>query len=756
MARTGAAYGFEGGDLYNLTTLGTAPTVDATAARTGNYGLHVNVASNTSSVVQITTGTTGQSVLFTYFAVKFVAIPSVKRTIARFFTQNAAASNLELAIGSDGKLVLQLNAGATIVATGGSALVAGQWYTIEVGLDLRATGGTYVALRLNGQIEINYVQSAAIATTHNNILYLGANSATEASALEMYVDDVVIDLEEWVMHRRIKRLNVASVNTDSANWTLVGAADKASALNTTLHDDDSGFLVSSATITDIITFNLDPLPADAVGIRGMWGRVRIKRDTATASQIQPSWQFLGFTNDWDVVGASAAYTEVLDTGESGRGSPVHPCWDRTTASNAKVRLKPTTAAQTRVTEVYVEVEYSDIAGSDKDIPRRDLIAGFGVGSEEIAAFSGLAAGNVTFVAHPLSGVDPSQAYSAHFAPTGVTAARVEWTGGTDTFVATGNRKTAFLKFDLYVTALPAVSATLFSLTLATFLVRIYSDGSLDATTSTATSARTAAGLIQLNHLHNVQVQVRPASGAAATDGEVFVWVDGVLVITVPSCRPTSSAITSQSQRFGSTTAVAWDYYVSNLITDMCSVPDRDGRLGYLFPAGVGTDVTPAGTWTAVGDTAAWQTIDDPIGAVSDSDTTYVLSPASLADRQSYQTTDVAAGAQTIIGVLVAQSGKANAAGSPSGGPDLRYLGPGSGPGTNSFSNAAYDINGYKQQIARGRGRWTPTLLNSAELSNIVASSVATQIRFTRLFAVYEYLSRTQTFNRNLGMLAMVG
>lgn len=209
--------GFETGDGSEILTLGAGVTVQSTTVRTGNYALKAVAASSTftqslsatQSVIRYYIQFSG-SVLFAVLGRERSSTPANRlqllTTAGPHFQVNDAAATLGL-----------------VAATGTLIPVIGQWYRVEVVLDLAAGG--IVQVWVNGVLDINTTHTSNVSATPT----IGYTCVGNAASNEVYFDDIRIDtgtLTPPGAGQIIARQGVAGTPTYDA-WTKNGAATAA-------------------------------------------------------------------------------------------------------------------------------------------------------------------------------------------------------------------------------------------------------------------------------------------------------------------------------------------------------------------------------------------------------------------------------------------------------------------------------------------------------------------------------------------------
>lgn len=173
-------------------------------ARTGARSMRCNAASGVAAFFT-TGGAYGNGNERVHFGLYVATMPSVARVIAGL----TGATDASLILNSTGTIAYTAN--NVTIGTSSTALTTGQWYWIGY----RAFDGTSVAcLQINGVTEVTG-SPGSISTTANG--YLGLR-LTEASAADIYIDDLIVDNAAFLASSKVALLQPISDNTRT-NWT---------------------------------------------------------------------------------------------------------------------------------------------------------------------------------------------------------------------------------------------------------------------------------------------------------------------------------------------------------------------------------------------------------------------------------------------------------------------------------------------------------------------------------------------------------
>jgi hypothetical protein len=194
--------GFEAGDATEAVGSTGTFSVQGTTKRTGQYALQCNPASSTAGNLSLgawaATGATANIArtleTFYTFYVRFAAIPS--GTTEFVVCGTASASPVaRCRITSGGAVTL---AGATTSATV-ATLVSGTWYRF----DMRVTSNSTCGLAIDGGTE----QTCTGNNLNQDRLYLGRTVTSEAFALDVCFDDVLINTTGFPGAGEVRRLD---------------------------------------------------------------------------------------------------------------------------------------------------------------------------------------------------------------------------------------------------------------------------------------------------------------------------------------------------------------------------------------------------------------------------------------------------------------------------------------------------------------------------------------------------------------------
>lgn len=174
-------------------------TISNAQARTGSYSLRLNAASGASASANVPAG-----INYMNFGLYIATMPSVTRQIAG---ATAAAGVQNLALNSDGTLAVRNN--TTVVGTSTTALLTDRWYWI--GYRNIGDGANTAQLQINGTTEVTGTGGSSAGGTIGAI-------GTEASAIDIYVDDYITDSAAFVAPSRVNLAKPIS-DVSRTDWT---------------------------------------------------------------------------------------------------------------------------------------------------------------------------------------------------------------------------------------------------------------------------------------------------------------------------------------------------------------------------------------------------------------------------------------------------------------------------------------------------------------------------------------------------------
>lgn len=714
--------GFETGDSFGWTITGAGLAVNGTAAITGSYGLDCNVASGVTSHLQIEYGSPpSRRYLKFNLKVPVSGFPSSRRVIYRLASTAAAAGRAELALDSSGNLSWGSNNAQTAVLT---TLTAGAVYCVEVGYDDTAA---LFAVRVNESIVLDWT---AITDQTIAIDFLGTLD-TVAAAIRYYVDDLVIDFDDWPGQGYIKAVPL-TLAVDNAGWTPNTGSDKTAVMTETPPDSDTTYLLGpnvSGSSTDI--FWSFTLAADMVVVRGVDPKINTKRDGASSSVLQLLMR--DSTNTGHLVGsvtlsATASYAWRHDVDWPAL-SPWGPFWSKSRLESAQFGLRSFSTNRARVTAFVIEVLY-DVRNNPYEPTIPVMMSGFEPGDfSEMATHSGSQANASVTTTRPRSGARTFRSNPASGAQS-----RTQWTTWVDWWSAS-NLKEQFGSFWINVDTRQA-SGNVVIAWVGSGRVLMNASGGLLAFSAgdSQTSSASANDTIPLDTATHVAFQVRLADGTGA-NGFIKVWVNDILTINFTACNPGTS-LSSVSCGLGNNVnapSAGFDAYYDDYVSCIgIRRPRKDDRLDWLNPSDVGEGY--AGTnWTATGDTTLANTIDD--GTSPDDDTTYDQSPANTTDIAAIDMGNLDSAAQQVFGLLLAARVKRDGATNGILAYGVNFADAGRHEFASTTSTSAY-TDGGELTWMNPRGRWTPTFINDVEVA--LRSNSVNRTRVTRVYMTVWY------------------
>jgi hypothetical protein len=211
--------GFEGraGGVDNSTLIGTAAYSTA-QARTGAASIRCNPASAANGYVSLSTASPYQ-----HFGLFIGSLPSVDRYISGNSTNN------RVLLTSDGHLKYY-NYNADLVGTSTGTLSTGTWYWL--GVYHAATYASEVLVQVDGA---DFVAATGdFSGGSGGAAYVGV-WGTDASAIDIYIDDLILDNAGFLAPSKVGLLLPVSDNTRDTLWTdgILGTTNLYEAVNNT-------------------------------------------------------------------------------------------------------------------------------------------------------------------------------------------------------------------------------------------------------------------------------------------------------------------------------------------------------------------------------------------------------------------------------------------------------------------------------------------------------------------------------------------
>lgn len=195
--------GLESADvlLENVTITGTGG-LTTLQHRTGLRCLSLNTGSGASNIVTLVGAA---SAGYLHFGLYVNTLPSIDRVIF----SSPAAGNIHLKLTPAGALAVYLN--TTLVGTSSAAFATTGWHWVGV----RQVTGTSVAfLQIDGS---DAVSGTATVTTGTNRI---GPTGTEASAVQMFIDDIIEDSAGFLAPSNVIDLLPTGDNIVGTGWTL--------------------------------------------------------------------------------------------------------------------------------------------------------------------------------------------------------------------------------------------------------------------------------------------------------------------------------------------------------------------------------------------------------------------------------------------------------------------------------------------------------------------------------------------------------
>lgn len=298
-----------GGDAANgvMSLVGTCAYSTA-QARTGVASIRCNPASG--AVGNLSFGTTASS--YAHFGMYVATLPSVDRVV---FAQIASAQ-INVRLTPAGALAVYVN--TTLIGTSAAAFATPGWHWIGI---RQATGTSVAFLQIDG---VNAVTGTATAT--GNASQWGA-PGTEASAVDLYIDDVIVDDAGFLQPSKVDiALPISDntvTNTTDANgattnlWQAVDNTPPAGVAQANEAANPKSCIHFPASLAETYTANLETYTTLGVGagdtVIACQSIVRHGEDVATGTK---NGTFGVLTNP-SVGGGGVPTTFGLDAGAHG-------------------------------------------------------------------------------------------------------------------------------------------------------------------------------------------------------------------------------------------------------------------------------------------------------------------------------------------------------------------------------------------------------------------------------------------------------
>lgn len=757
MARRLFVTGFEGGPGFtghaspsngNIVTQGAIK-------RTGNYALRVNAPSGVNSSLNLDTGLSGTPRLFFRGYLYVASAPTLTRTIFRIDTATPLNGYPEVRLTSTRQLTIGQN--GTAVATGATQLPLNTWVRIEVGIYSTNTV-RLISVRLNGATELDWQTWGGVGggpASSMGSVFIGALD-TGASAMDLYWDDVVIDVERWAGPGEVRLCAPAAV-TASADWNLTGAADMVTALG--IIDDNATYVACSGTVsgsTQAMMVSVAALGADVTVVRGACAYARVARATgATAQNLDRRWSVGAIAANLGSpiapAGTAYAWFRLFNRSDSPMG------WRMDAERLAEMAwgvFPLSTGGGARVTAFFVEVDVETNPKARPD-PRRAFIASCDTG--DTSEFDGADGTPTASTTRVRTGTYAIRTFSSGSAQT------LRWSTVADPEAASSLNE-LFMRAYVWMEAYPASGAgeatveflhsgTGFNIQRV-FGAMINSSGQI-AITDRQFSTPTAINgwstqILQTQRWVKVEAWVqRNSDGATALDGRMKIWLDDVLAMSSDAVEIPS--IQNQTLFFGilnnTVSAVNVDWYWDDIAIDY-GARVRSSKVLDMVPTATGFH---AGAWAPTGAASASDALDE---ASADDDTSYVVSPLSTnaTDAISFVLPDLPAVATQVQAVKIAvrfkRDGAVNGAIQYGARTNNQTLGL-----TGVTPGASYAWSRRLTKFTEAMGEWTTGLFNGSEIV-LQPNQASNASRVTSARVTVEYVE-TELNNRELVADAIV-
>jgi hypothetical protein len=267
--------GFESGDLGNWDSInGAVAVVSAPSGMSGGYAL-LSAPSNSSSGYAIKTLVSAIGQMFASFRINFVQTHGNYPRPMRVMNGDTVIFWWEYTTGQSLRFY---NGNNTLLGNFGTTLNPGDVYHCEIWyLPHNSTGRLQV--KINNVLVLDFTgntNGTGFPTTINRIWF----GQSQSSSGQVYLDDLVIDDEDWVGPSRIAGL-LPSVAGNSTNWDPSAGNNYACVDEAPASDAD---YVSTNVVDEVDTYALSDLPSEAAVIKCVQVTARAQKEGSATPQ----------------------------------------------------------------------------------------------------------------------------------------------------------------------------------------------------------------------------------------------------------------------------------------------------------------------------------------------------------------------------------------------------------------------------------------------------------------------------------------
>ncbi len=706
-------------------------TIGTTHVRTGTYAYRINAASATNSSWTLNNNDTKTNVFsaFLRFYVYITTLPASTRSWWSYAPGALGVTNPALRLRSTG--VLEFHDGTTLIAAGSQALVTGQFYRIEIGVN---NTDDLVSLRINGQTDIDWTATTGTLAAFGSTA-IGALD-TVAATFDMWIDDIAIDRVSWCGPGKVKRLAITGAGSATeAGFTIGGsspAATKYQSINELVSDDGVTFVKTDTTSGHFELYALDDIPGDCVQARGIQYRMRFKRDGATNGSVNVATKLYNRTNDIGAITSTSVYqtAEWNDTQAANlHSTPVGGQWTNARVNGLEIGIKTNSANATDVSLLAAELDYDDPAYSLVSIQRL-----FADGWESGDA---AAAGTVTGTAAAATNAVRSGTYSLRVNPAGSTASHVR----TDV-TADGQRREGFISCYIYVNARPTSTSKmrLFQFTSTTSLngaVLMDSAGKIQVEDRSGAVGSLSGSAIPLTTWTRLDFRIVCSATTSSNDGILDVMVNGVSYSSSTTANSNNASYTHAN--FGTTLAPGTggcDVNYDDCIIDSTNWVDPVDNIIVIDLLPTAAGALSGSAFTAQGQSNQWDCLDE---TPTNGDTDYVTT-GTTTTTGSYVTSNLPGTAGAVRSVTAVASVKRDGASNGVLNAVIRTNSHTADPPSAVSSTSAYVWQRSPYSASNYDGAWTASLVNGSEVA--IRNANANVSRCSNLRMTVEYVVET--------------
>lgn len=355
--------GFESGNIgtYELVTNSGTAAVQSTTKRSGTYGLQVNPVTSALGWVRVGGyGADGQSNSNVNVATLWVRFYFYITTVPASGEEYVFAARTS---GGNNKLYLRLTSTGTLKAYNNSdvllgtsaALSTSTWYRIELKI---GTGATAASEMLIDGTNVFTSASSNLHTSNNGHQVFGKILDTGSQSIEVYYDDISTDDADYPGVGQVRVL-LPTANGSTMQWT--GGTGSSNYVEVASLPPVTASYVKSTTTNDVALFTMGKLSSVGAGsgnvvIPAVKAIIVPRLDTAGTDGTKLRVKSGATTTDLtSVVLTTSAIplSSVLATDPNTSAT-----WTPSAVNVLECGAIETTAVLTRITEVYLMVEFT--------------------------------------------------------------------------------------------------------------------------------------------------------------------------------------------------------------------------------------------------------------------------------------------------------------------------------------------------------------------------------------------------------------